>query len=45
LEEFKGFGAKSQTQSQQFYEKNGFKTVKGPYEEYGVEHVDMNYEG
>ena len=37
--------AKSQEQAQEFYEKNGFKKVTEAYEEYGVEHVDMEYGG
>lgn len=34
---------RSQVQSQQFYEKCGFKAVSEPFDMWGVPHIDMDY--
>ncbi len=35
--------ARSQVRSKGFYGKFGFKAVSEPYDEYGVQHIDMEY--
>jgi predicted GNAT family N-acyltransferase len=34
----------SQVRSQSFYEKCGFKAVSKPFEMYGVQHINMEYQ-
>jgi predicted GNAT family N-acyltransferase len=34
-----------QVQAQGFYEKNGFVVISKPYDQYGIEHVDMEWKG
>jgi len=36
---------RSQVQSQPFYEKCGFKAVSGPFDMWGVQHIDLEYQG